>query len=210
MQPFQRDPFGVVSVAMVDRFKKGFTDTAVEAVRPVKLAIKTSLFKAMWEKLDASDPCERVDTNVLMTYNIGGFRVGTPVLGSSKRRYKQIVRMKHVCFLPSLEAPTWCFVMCPSSKTTPSTQPVGHVLGAANLDGCSAECVDACLRDQCLLWKSDGASRNDVMFANPRTRKRYSRNVFTTRVKWLIGKVASRRVGGRLMPPTHRPCTSLA
>jgi hypothetical protein len=199
LQTWQRDPFDTISLALLDRFKAGFNNITADTVTPVKLSISNAMFKAIWAQLDPADVSERVDRNLLMTFDIGGFRVGTLVLGSGKRKHEQIMRLKHVHFLPSIAAPMHCFVICPCTKTTRSTQPVGHVL-AANPDCDSEKCAVKCLKDQVLMRRSQGAGDDDVLFANPRTGRPYSRNVFTTRLKRLIDRVASRRVGGRRLP----------
>ena len=64
------------------------------------------------------------------------------------------------------------------------------------------------------LWRQvrrrerEGATGGDVLFANPRIRKPYSRNVFTTRLKQRIDAVASSQIGDVKL--RHRPSTYIA
>ena len=50
------------------------------------------------------------------------------------------------------------------------------------------------------LRERDGASRDDVLFSNPRTGKPYSKNVLNSRLKSLIDRVASRWIGDTRLP----------
>ena len=121
-------------------------------------------------------------------------RVSSLVLGTDKRRHQRIVKIKNVKFLPATGTPKAAFLLPPSTKTRKSWQPVGLIL-RRNRNRSAKICAVQAMQRQMAIRKADGASKEDVLFANPRTGKPYSRNVFTTRLKSLVDKSAAWTVG---------------
>ena len=70
----------------------------------------------------------------------------------------------------------------------------------ANQSPTAATCAVKSLWRQVKRREREGATRDDVLFWNPRIRKPYSRNVFTTRLKQRVNMVASTTIGGRQLP----------
>lgn len=199
-QSWQRDPFEVITPQLRDHLRKCFKNAVHEVVMQPKIMLSDELFIAIWEVLSDEDESEFVDKNILMVYKIAGFRAASLALGSDRRRWARVVRIKHVKFLPSRADPQRAFVLLPQTKTRPGCwQPVGHVI-SRNPDPESERCAVKRLLKQVELRERDGASRDDVLFSNPRTGKPYSKNVLNSRLKSLIDRVASRWIGDTRLP----------
>jgi len=195
MAPHQDDPFIAVGEKAVDRLRKAFKKKFAESVTTPKLNIGDRLFNEMHRRTCAKQGRDAaVDRNLLELFKISGVRVSSLVLGTDKRRHQRIVRIKNVKFLPATGTPKAAFLLLPSTKTRKSWQPVGMIL-RRNRNRSAKICAVQAMQRQMAIRKAEGASKEDVLFANPRTGKPYSRNVFTTRLKSLVDKSAAWTVG---------------
>jgi hypothetical protein len=195
--PWQRDPFEIVGEALVDSLRKRFKNSEQRTVSiAVKLCITLDLFLAIWTALSDDIPDEKVQRTLYLVYWLTGFRAATLVLGSDKRKWKRIVRMRHLTFIPNRRAPVRVLILLPCTKTTKEFEPMVHTLVEPAHPEIGMNGVRR-LRDHYEERLAQGANAEDPVFINPRSSKAYSRNVMTARLKALINRLASRSVGGR-------------
>jgi hypothetical protein len=191
---YQKDPFSVLDADVVDDMRKAFKAEFPVLPKQIKIQITDDLFAAVVLSLSPSNPIDRVDRDLYTVLKIAGTRVSSLVLGADKRRFDRIVRLKHVVFLPSSRNRQRVFMLLPVTKTRSAADPVGMML-ERNHNPKSKVCAVESLYRQVRRRKRAGAKGNDVLFWNARSNRPYSRNVFTTRFKGRIDKVASRRIG---------------
>ena len=96
-------------------------------------------------------------------------------------------------------------MLLPSTKTRPGWNPVGMIL-RRNPNVNAVTCAVKSLWRQVRRRERQGAHGNGVLFWNPHNKRPYSRNVFTSRLKSRIDRVAKPTLGGRRLkekPSAH-------
>ena len=82
-----------------------------------KLQLKDDLYNGIMQTLDKSMVGDHIDGDLYTLFKVAGMWVTSLVLGSDKRRYERIVRLKHLEFLPSRQDRQRVFLLLPSTKT---------------------------------------------------------------------------------------------
>jgi hypothetical protein len=198
---YQEDPFAGLSKTALRGLKQAFTNTFLEKPEKLKIQITDEIFSAVMSSLDASSELDAIDADLYTVFKIAGTRVSSLVLGSDNRKWKRVVRMKHVTFLPDEATRHRAFLLLPATKTRHEYRPVGMILKKNPDEQASTCAVDSLWRQVCRR-REQGASKNEVLFVNLNNNKPMSRNVFTTRLKKRVDMVCSRRIGNtRLKRP---------
>jgi len=191
---FQTDPFDELSIGTREDLKKAFEVQFKVKPSQEKLQLTDDLFNGIMKTVDRTNVGDRIDGDLYTIFKVAGMRVTSLVLGSDKRRFERIVRLKHVEFLPSRQDRQRVFLLLPSTKTRSAANPVGMSL-VRNTDPLSKTCAVKSLWSQVRRRERQGATGRDVLFFNVRNKRPYSRNVFTTRLKSRVDAVAAKSIG---------------